>query len=137
MGEYNNGQRKYERLVRDFKAAAERLREALDATPDEHGFVRDSAIQRFEFCTELAWKTLKTHLLLKSGIECRSPKGCVREAFSVGIIEEDDAFWLEMIDMRNDAAHTYDENRAQALFERLPGALTRFESLLAKLEQES
>ncbi|WP_448568477.1 nucleotidyltransferase substrate binding protein [Thermus sp.] len=40
-----------------------RLASALAQPKDE--FVRDSAIQRFEFTFELSWKTLKTYLELQ------------------------------------------------------------------------
>lgn len=43
--------------------AVERLKAALERPKDE--FIRDSAIQRFEFTFELAWKTLKTFLELQ------------------------------------------------------------------------
>ncbi|MFN7504251.1 MAG: nucleotidyltransferase substrate binding protein, partial [Limnobacter sp.] len=44
----------------DFIKASQRLTEACAQPVDS--FIRDSVIQRFEFCWELAWKTLKLRL---------------------------------------------------------------------------
>ncbi|MDI6765807.1 MAG: nucleotidyltransferase substrate binding protein [Bacteroidota bacterium] len=41
---------------------------------------RDSAIKRFEFTVELAWKSLQM-VLREEGIPCRSPKECLRKAY--------------------------------------------------------
>ena len=53
-------QEKYEKLVQ----AVQRLDEAI-ADYDQMGLdsIRDGVIQRFEFCAELAWKTLREYLL--------------------------------------------------------------------------
>lgn len=116
--------------------AVDRLREVLDMAPDAAGTVRDSAIQRFEICTDLSWKTIKTFLSLEHDVECASPKSCIREAFSVGIISEDDPFWLEMIHMRNAMSHVYNEQASEKVFQKLPDAFKRFQSLLDHLPEE-
>lgn len=69
-----------------FAKATDKLADALARPKDE--FLRDSAIQRFEFTFELAWKTLKVCLELE-GLEARSPRASIREAFAIGLLDED------------------------------------------------
>lgn len=68
--------------IADLTSAVSRFKDALDAPDDEHHFVRDSSIQRFEFCTELAWKTVKAFLSVVHATECVSPPTCMRAAFA-------------------------------------------------------
>lgn len=109
--------------------AIARLELVLNLPLDEYGTVRDSAIQRFEFCVDLSWKTLKTLLHDSHGITCDSPKTCLREAFSVGILASDDPFWLQMIELRNLSSHTYNEDLANELYGQLGDALIRLKDL--------
>lgn len=88
---------------------------------------RDSAIKRFELTFELSWKALKEYLAYK-GIVCRSPRDCLQEAFKVGLIS-DNPLWLQMIDDRNEAVHTYNERFAEKIYGRLPGYLDLFKEL--------
>jgi nucleotidyltransferase substrate binding protein (TIGR01987 family) len=118
------------------KRAVSRFDEVLALSPDELGTVRDSAIQRFEFCVDLSWKTLKTFLELHHGIQCASPKGCLREAAHVDILNADDDYWLTLLEFRNLSAHTYWEETAQKLYEELPNAQARFHELLATVRQK-
>ena len=71
---------KYDR----FTAAVARLREALD---DYKKFpldsVRDGTIQRFEFCTELAWKTMREYLLDQGYTNINSPKEVITTSVPV------------------------------------------------------
>ncbi|MBI3194906.1 MAG: nucleotidyltransferase substrate binding protein [Ignavibacteriae bacterium] len=64
---------------------------------------RDSTIKRFEMTVELTWKSLQTYLR-EQGIVCRSPKDCLRQAFEIGIIE-DDYRWFQMMEDRNLTVH--------------------------------
>ena len=114
-----------------YAKAIEKLRIVLHEKKTE--VVRDSAIQRFEICADLAWKVLKTYLDEKHGVVCRSPKGCFREAFSLGVIDYSD-FWLEIIDLRNLTVHTYNEKLAEEIFKKLPKALGYFEDLCTRLK---
>ncbi len=90
--------------------------------------VRDSAIQRFEFTFDLAWKSLKLYLEEVERLECRSPKGCLRLAFSVGLIDND-PYWLQICDYRNLTSQTYDEELADKIYEELPKVLEYFKRL--------
>lgn len=118
-------------LTEDFAKALGRLKEALEA--EETMIVRDAAIQRFEFTFDLAWKSMKTYLEERKGIICRSPKGCIREAYAQGLIEHDE-MWLKLTDMRNLTAHTYREDVAREVYAVLPSAIDRFEKLLSQLK---
>ncbi|MFC1790633.1 HI0074 family nucleotidyltransferase substrate-binding subunit [Patescibacteria group bacterium] len=117
-------------LLAEFKKATKRLEEVL-AEP-KTTIVRDSAIQRFEFCLDLSWKTLKSHLQEKLGVAVASPKKCFREAFQQGIVEYDE-FWLTLVDLRNETVHAYNEKRAESIFKQLPKALKYFEKLVKKI----
>ncbi len=82
--------------------------------------IRDAAIQRFEYTFEAFWKFLKEYLRVKEGIICNSPKSCFREIFAVGMIKEDDTVkLLEMTDNRNMTSHTYREEIAQGIYNKL------------------
>ena len=94
-------------------AAIARFREVLKAP--ESDVSRDAAIQRFEFCFELAWKCIQERAR-DEGLDCQSPKGCLRVAFKTD--------WI---------SHTYDEDLAKAVFRRLPNYLPLLDTLLNKL----
>ncbi len=68
---------------------------------------RAGAIQAFEFCFELAWKTIK-RILTQKGLEVRSPRDAFREA-AVNQLIDDPTLWFQFIDKRNLTSHTYDE----------------------------
>jgi len=110
------------KLLTDFEKALDRLEEAYEKANNFKGtkdyeFFRDSVIQRFEFSVEIMWKTIKRFLEAQEGIICRSPKSCIRELFSVGLISEKDTVkLLRMIDDRNRTTHTYHEEVAEEIF---------------------
>jgi len=116
---------KLQKLMADFSKAGRKLKEAIEKTEenrntDLYEFLRDSSIQRFEITTEIFWKLLKEFLLVHEGIECRSPKGCIRELFKTGHVSESEAKdLLKMVDDRNLTVHTYHETIAQEIFNKL------------------
>ena len=96
---------------------------------------RDSAIKRFEFISELAWKCVQ-RFLRNQEILCRSPKECFKEAFKFGLVE-DDPRWIEMLEDRNLTVHTYDEKTADNVYNRLSKYLGLFNSLRESLKKQS
>ncbi len=115
--------------LESLRVAISRLRESLEAP--ETDLSRDAAIQRFEFCFELAWKAIQERAR-EEGLDCQSPKGCFKLAFKIGRIKEEEG-WLAMLEDRNRTAHTYDEELAKAVFRRLPNYLPLFSELLEQL----
>ncbi|MGA7979219.1 MAG: nucleotidyltransferase substrate binding protein [Chromatiaceae bacterium] len=105
--------------------ALTRLDEALALA--ETDVTRDAAIQRFEFCYELAWKAVR-EALVHQGLSCTSPRGCLRDAFKQGWVA-DETTWLTALEDRNLTSHTYDEALARAIYSRLPGYAQAFRAL--------
>ncbi len=118
-------------ILISFERSIQRLEEILKE--EETVANRDSAIKRFEFTVELAWKCVQK-FLREQEIICRSPKECLKEAFKFGLIE-DDPRWLEMFEDRNLTVHTYNETTAEEVYERLSNYLGVFELLKEKLNQ--
>ena len=117
--------------------ALARLEEALaayDETPTT--VVRDGVIQRFEFCTELAWKAAREYLLDQGHVEINSPKSTLRQAYADGMVT-DQAGWLKLLDDRNLTSHIYDEETAQRVFAMIQNDfLPLFRQLADALELE-
>lgn len=72
------------------------------------------AIQSFEFCYELAWKTLQKHAG-SLGRRIVSPREAFQYAFEAGYIQNEKV-WLDMIEDRNETVHTYDQTTAKRIF---------------------
>jgi len=99
------------------------------------GIVRDAAIKRYELCYELSWKSVQD-ALRNEGLEiCKSPKGCFKQAFKLGWIEEEEAY-ADMVQNRNLTTHTYNEDLADEIYNNLGEYLSLFESLVVKLEAQ-
>ncbi len=98
--------------IAEFRKAVQRLEAACRQPKDE--FIRDSVIQRFEFCYELAWKMLKLRLA-EEDIDVRSPKATLQAALEMGLIDDGNA-WTELHRVRNLTTHTYDESLAEEVY---------------------
>lgn len=99
-------------------------------------FLRDSAIQRFEFVADLAWKTLQEVLGLDYGLRPNSPKSTFRHAHENELIP-DLMPWFQLIEDRNLTSHTYDVDLAEKIYSRLPAHAALVHDLIARLEDES
>ena len=95
--------------------ALSKLQEGADSAEDE--LQKDGVIQRFEFTFELLWKTLKIFLRNK-GIDTKTPKDSLKEAFKIGWITEEKVF-LDMLEDRNKTSHIYDRDTAEEIFGRI------------------
>ena len=103
-------------LLGDLRRAVTRLSDAL--AQQENEFIRDAAIQRFEFSFELAWKAIQAVARLE-GQDCTSPRTAFSTAWRNGWVD-DEAHWLDMLDDRNKTSHTYRDAMAKEVFSRLP-----------------
>jgi nucleotidyltransferase substrate binding protein (TIGR01987 family) len=115
-------------LVGDFRRAILRFEEVLKL--EKNDVVRDSAIKRFELCFDLAWKCIQAHAR-REGLECHSPRSCLKTAVQLGLIEHDET-WLKMLEDRNLAVHIYKQKFADEIY----GRLSSYKKLLANLAQK-
>lgn len=125
---------KFEDKKAKLVSAIQRLEEAFkDYDTIQYSTIRDGAIKRFEFCTELAWKTCREYLIEQGYQDINSPKAVMKQAFSDGIIN-DETVWLEILNSRNETAHIYDENNSVEIFNNIRNKyLKELKSLINKL----
>jgi len=125
------------KLLKDFEKTLNRLREAYELTnlmrgKEHYEIFRDSTIQRFEFTTEIMWKTLKEFLKERKGIVCKSPKSCIREFFSVGYLNEEETYQLlKAVDDRNRAFH---QEVAEEIFSHVGDYINLYQKVLKTLK---
>ena len=60
---------------------------------------------------ELAWNMVKDYLEEQGFVDIKSPRGTLKKAFEIGIIENGHD-WMGLLLDRNLTAHTYDEEKA-------------------------
>lgn len=123
---------KSDKVALQFSDALDSLREVMQMPKDV--FLRDSAIKRFEFTYELAWKAIKAHLEEK-GVSVYSPRDAFRAAFQDGLIA-DDPLWLQMVETRNQSTHAYGAPLAEQVYAKLAGYLPLFEALSKALRRK-
>jgi len=98
--------------LRKLRDAFLRLKEGSLQATDE--LEKDGVIQRFEFTFELLWKTLKLFLREK-GIEARTPKDCLQEAFRISWLKDEEVF-AQMMEDRNKTSHIYSQEKSKEIF---------------------
>lgn len=109
------------------------LKEALSNSPQHvelHKALRDSCIQRFEFCVELSWKISMKIL----GLTTKSPNIAIREMAQNNIIDNPDK-WFEFLLARNKTSHTYNEDIAKQVYNEAVKLMPELSTLIAKLEK--
>ncbi|MGK5084834.1 HI0074 family nucleotidyltransferase substrate-binding subunit [Bdellovibrionota bacterium FG-1] len=104
--------------IDNLSRAVMKLREFL-TTPVMTDRDRAGVIQAFEFSYELAWKTLKK-IAEEEGLEVATPLQAIQAGFQmklIGELEQDG--WLKMKVDRNLTSHTYKEDFAAQIFDRI------------------
>ena len=79
---------------------------------------RLSVIKSFEISFELAWNVMKDYLSYKGITEIVGSRDSIRHAFNQGLILNGQV-WMEMIEARNKTSHTYNEETADELAEKI------------------
>ena len=88
------------------------LRSALENGPEAlNALEKEGVIQRFEYCFELAWKTVKDYLEASGLVfSTVTPRQVLKDAFAAKILKEGPV-WMDMLDHRNLLSHTYDSTQ--------------------------
>ena len=94
----------------NFRRAYTLLLGALDILHEEKldQLGKEGMIKRFEYCTELAWKTIKDYLENQNVLFLEiTPRTVLKEAIAAKLIERGDD-WMSLLDARNKMSHNYD-----------------------------
>jgi len=123
-----------------FEKAVASFAKALDeySKDESNEFVRDSCIQRFEYCYDLSTKMIRRHLKNivdnPSEIDQMSFPNVIREAYTKGILKHSWDVWAEYREDRNATSHGYDEELAKRLVLELDDPYQEILFLLTKLK---
>jgi nucleotidyltransferase substrate binding protein (TIGR01987 family) len=78
---------------------------------------RAGLIQFFEIAFELAWKLLKDYEQAE-GLDVKTPREVIKQAYQAGLISEGHR-WMEALQDRNLTVHTYREEIALSIEQRI------------------
>jgi nucleotidyltransferase substrate binding protein (TIGR01987 family) len=121
----------FDAKITTFEQALSTFKEALLENPSD--LERDGAIQRFEYCFDLAWKTLKRRLEERGLMELNSPRSVFSAAYAERLID-DEQIWSTIVLRRNASVHTYNQQLAESLFSELPVYYDAMFNLLLKIK---
>ncbi|NBX75179.1 MAG: nucleotidyltransferase [Proteobacteria bacterium] len=128
--------KKVELSMANFLAALRRLEKfsSMTVTNDRD---RAGVIQAFEFTFEVAWKTIQK-AIEDEGLRAVSPKGAFKAAFQLGwILENEQADWIQLLEDRNLTSHTYREELANEIFQRIQlKYVIRLRNLFDRMEKD-
>jgi len=102
-------------------------------------FIRDAAIQRFEYTYELDHKMLKRYLSLTEPsaeeIDQMSFPDMIRTSSERGLLLHGWDIWKDYRHARNATSHTYNEKKADEVYSIIPRFLTESKYLLSELKK--
>ena len=103
----------------NFSRAYSLLREATERNQagELDQLAKEGLIQRFEFCMELAWKTMKDYLESQNVTFSQiTPRAVLKESVAGRLISDGEG-WMSALDARNKMSHTYDFTKFEIIIE--------------------
>jgi nucleotidyltransferase substrate binding protein (TIGR01987 family) len=79
---------------------------------------RQGLIKAFEYTHELAWNVMKDYFEYQGNASIMGSRDATREAFQRNVISDGEG-WMEMIKSRNMTSHTYNEEIAVEISEKV------------------
>ena len=111
---------RWQQRLQNLSRALLQLKEAVElhgqrplSNIEKQGFIK-----AFEFTHELSWKVMKDYAKYQGNSQIAGSRDATREAFKTELLTDGES-WMEMITDRNRAVHTYDEENAMAIIDRI------------------
>ena len=101
---------RWKQRFQNFKKAMSYLEQGLEI-PNPDIIQKAGIIQFFEMSFELAWNMVKDYLEEQGFVDIKSPKGALKKAYEMNMLENGHD-WMDLLQDRNLAAHTFDEQKA-------------------------
>ena len=110
---------RWEQRFQNFEKAMAKLLEGVNKNPLLiSDLEKEGVIQRFEFTHELAWNVMKDFFEYQGATNINGSRDATREAFKIGLIADGET-WMDMIKSRNKTSHTYDEETANEIYNKI------------------
>ena len=108
-----------QRLV-NYGMALKQLQGAVDLSLQRplSNLEKQGLIQTFEFTHELAWNVMKDYFVFQGNSAITESRDAVRESFNKGLVEDGEG-WMEIIKSRNQSSHTYNQNVADEIADKI------------------
>jgi len=100
--------------------------------------IMNGQLQKFEYCSELMWKAIRSQLIISSGISPRSPRESIKEFFNCGYINSAQyEILIKILEDRNTLSHVYNEEVFAEIHSRLKEHNFVMNEVLLILEKDS
>lgn len=117
--------------------------ELFDTMPNKNNemlfrSMRDSMIQRFEYCTDLFWKIIRIYLedIQKADIPINAPRAILREAVTARLLSEQEGdACIDMVESRNKTSHIYHVEVAQNIAHMVPEFYTLMKLIIDRIQK--
>lgn len=132
---------RWHQRLNNYKKGLSQLNKAVEISQQRelNELERQGLIQSFEFTHELAWNVMKDYFYYQGNIEIRGSRDATREAFKYNLISSGEV-WMDMITSRNKTTHTYDEETANEIVQRILNdyifLLNDFEKKMTEIKKE-
>ncbi len=121
--------------------ALETLEQALREYRDNPHLLssRDGCIQRFEYCYEMAVRTMRRYLALQPLMDAEQAHAfpyaeIIRKSAAAGLVAEV-KLWLDFREARNKTSHAYDRKIAEEVYAMIPLFAEECGKMLGQLRQ--
>lgn len=116
----NDADIRWQQRLNNFEKALQQLTLAVELSRQRplSELEKQGLIQTFEFTHELAWCVIKDFFSYQGNVSIMGSRDAMREAFQKGLVTDGEG-WMEMIRSRNQTSHTYNENVAAEIVEKV------------------
>lgn len=124
----------YELALSQLKSAVEISRVKNLSDLEKQGLIKS-----FEYCHELAWNLMKDFFAFQGNFKIMGSRDATKEAFAAGLIA-DGQTWMKMIESRNLTAHTYNQDTAKEILQKIVNSYFQlfidFQNAMNKIKNE-
>ena len=103
----------YQKALRQLSRAVDLSRQRPLSEIEKQGLIK-----AFEFTHELAWNVMKDYFEYQGNTSITGSRDAAREAFQRNLIADGEG-WMEMIQSRNMTSHTYNQEVADEIAEKV------------------
>jgi nucleotidyltransferase substrate binding protein (TIGR01987 family) len=111
---------RWQQRFQNFQKALQQLSKAVELSHQRalSELEKQGLIQAFEFTHELAWGVMKDYFAYQGNTSIMGSRDATREAFQNNLVTDGEG-WMEMIQSRNQTSHTYNQEVADEIAEKV------------------